>query len=159
MTDFRTATSTLLPPTPGLPDPDTQPGFYDDVPTKRLVAWAIDAVLIGLISVVLVPFTFFTAIFFFPVLFLTVGFVYRWATLARRSATPGMRVAAIDLRGPDGAPLDPGQAFLHTAGYTLSVTVFPLQLVSIGLMLATPRRQGLTDHVLGTAALNRAARS
>jgi hypothetical protein len=37
------------------------------------------------------------------------------------------------------------------------MAAFPLQFVSIGLMLMTERKQGLTDHVLGTAAVNRAA--
>ena len=34
---------------------------------------------------------------------------------------------------------------------------FVLQVISIVLMLTTPRAQGLTDHVLGTVALNRRA--
>ena len=33
------------------------------------------------------------------------------------------------------------------------------QIISIVLMLTSPRAQGLSDHVLGTAAVNRAARA
>ena len=101
------------------------------------------------------PFTLFTALFYFPLLFMTVGFLYRVVGLARLSATPGMWLTAIQIRDRDGARLDLTGALLHTAGYTLSVMMFPLQLVSIALMLLTPRRQGLTDLVLGTAAINR----
>ncbi|WP_092692476.1 RDD family protein [Tranquillimonas rosea] len=141
----------------GLPDPDTQADFYADVPTKRFLAWVVDVVLIALISLVLVPFTLFTALFYFPALYLVVGFAYRTLTIARGSATPGMRLTAIELRDRDGKRFDLSTAFFHTAGYTIAMTVFPLQLISMGLMVATPRAQGLVDHVLGTAALNRAA--
>ncbi|MGR3757507.1 MAG: RDD family protein [Tranquillimonas sp.] len=140
---------------PTLPDPDTEGEFYADVPFKRLLAWIVDVILIGIVSVVLVPFTLFTALFYFPLLFMTVGFLYRVVGLARLSATPGMWLTAIQIRDRDGARLDLTGALLHTAGYTLSVMMFPLQLVSIALMLLTPRRQGLTDLVLGTAAINR----
>ncbi len=141
----------------GLPSPDEHAEFYADTATKRGLAWCIDVLLIGIVSLILLPFTFFTAIFYFPLLFMTVGFLYRAVTLARASATPGMRILAVEIRGSDGAPLDPMTAFLHTAGYAASVVVFPLQLISVALMLTTPRGQGLTDHVLGTAAVNRAA--
>jgi uncharacterized RDD family membrane protein YckC len=141
----------------GLPDPEVSPELYADVPLKRLVAWIVDFVVIAVLTAIVVPFTFFTGLFFLPVLFLFLGFLYRWATIATGSATWGMRLAAIEFRDASGARLDSGTAFLHTLGYTVSVSVFPLQLVSIVLMLISDRRQGLTDHVLGTAALNRRA--
>ena len=53
------------------------------------------------------------------------------------------------------ARLDAATALLHTAGYATCVALFPAQLVSVALMLVTPRRQGLVDLVLGTAALRR----
>ncbi|MFA5539808.1 MAG: RDD family protein, partial [Gemmobacter sp.] len=34
---------------------------------------------------------------------------------------------------------------------------FPVQILSVGLMLTGARAQGLTDHLLGTAAINRPA--
>jgi uncharacterized RDD family membrane protein YckC len=141
----------------GLPDPALSPELYADVPMKRLFAWMVDFVVIAVMTAIVVPFTFFTGLFFLPVLFLFVGFLYRWATISTRSATWGMRLAAIELRDAQGTRFDSVTAFLHTLGYTVSVSIFPLQLVSIVLMLVSDRRQGLTDHVLGTAALNRRA--
>ena len=141
----------------GLPDPERQAAFYEGVPAKRFVAWVIDVILITILTAILVPFTAFTALFYLPVLYALVGFLYRWVGLARLSATPGMRVAAVEIRRADGEPLDGGTALLHTAGYTASVAVFPVQLISIALMLISSRAQGLTDHVLGTAALRRSA--
>ncbi len=141
----------------GLPDPDGKPEFYADVPVKRLIAWAVDSILIALICAVIVPFTAFTALFFLPFLFLVVGLIYRIATLAGRSATPGMRLMAIEFRTFDGKRFDLGMAAVHTVLYTVSVSmVFP-QIISIILMLTSARAQGLSDHFLGTAALNRAA--
>ncbi|WP_299145657.1 RDD family protein [uncultured Tateyamaria sp.] len=140
-----------------LADPITQPQFYRDVAGKRLMAWVVDTILVVLICLLILPFTAFVAIFFFFGLIGVVGFVYRVITLATGSATWGMRLMAIEIRDATGARLDLGQAFLHTLGYTISWAVPPLQLVSIVLMATSNRGQGLTDMVLGTAALNRRA--
>jgi len=137
------------------PDPDTQPQFYTGVPTKRLVAWILDMVLIVLICLAILPFTAFTGIFFFPFLMLIVGFLYRVATLTGGSATWGMRLFSLEIRQGDDRPLDGATAFLHTLGYSVSLALPVLQLISIVLMLTSARRQGLTDMVLGTVALNK----
>ena len=141
----------------GLPDPELKPEFYTDVATKRFMAWFVDTILITLLCLLIIPFTAFTALFFLPLLYLVVGFVYRTVTLAGRSATPGMRLMAVELRSRDGSRLDLPMAALHTLGYTVSVSMVLPQIVSIVLMLTSPRGQGLSDVVLGTAALNRAA--
>ncbi len=138
-----------------LPDPEYQPAFYDGVPTKRLLAWIVDTVVIILMCLLVLPFTAFTGVFFFPFLMLVLGFFYRWVTISAGSATWGMRLFAVELRQADGTRLDAATAFWHTLGYSVSMA-FPLaQLASIALMLTGARGQGLTDHVLGTVALNR----
>ncbi|PSL20497.1 RDD family protein [Shimia abyssi] len=142
-----------------LPDPDTQAEFYADVTTKRLLAWFVDILLIAVVCVVVLPFTAFTGIFFFPLLMAVVGFIYRVATLANGSSTWGMRLMSIEMRRPTGERFDFATALLHTIGFYVSVAVAPLQLLSIILMLVSSRGQGLTDHVLGTVAINRSARS
>lgn len=138
-----------------IPNPDTQPQFYDGVAIKRLLAWFVDTVLIVLVAVAILPFTAFTGVFFFPFLLLVVGFIYRTTTLAAGSATWGMRLFSIEFRTMHGERFDLGTAFAHTLGYTISIAMFPAQVVSIILMLTTSRGQGLTDHVLGTVAMNR----
>ncbi len=141
--------------TSGLPDPEYHAEFYADVPSKRFLAWIIDVILISMITALLTLLGVLIPLLFLPFLFAAVSFLYRWSTIAGRSATPGMRFMAIELRDRDGQPLDGGTAFLHTAGYAISVMTFPLQLISIVMMLMTARRQGLTDTILGTAAVNR----
>ncbi|MEO0391392.1 MAG: RDD family protein [Pseudomonadota bacterium] len=140
-----------------LPDPDRQPEFYTGVPLKRLLAWIIDMVLIVGLAVLIIPFTAFTGLFFFPALVAIIGFLYRLITLTGGSATWGMRFAGIELRTAAGQRLDLSAAFLHTLGYTVSLTIAPLQLVSVAMMLLTDRGQGLSDMVLNTAMLNRRA--
>lgn len=140
-----------------LPDPESQPEFYADVPAKRLVAFVVDTLVILALSLLVVPFTAFTGIFFFPVLMAVIGFAYRVVTLAQGSATWGMRLVAIEFRARDGGRLDLGLAFAHTLGLTVSFALPLLQLASIVLMLTQPRGQGLSDMVLGTVAVNRRA--
>ncbi|MEM1073133.1 MAG: RDD family protein [Pseudomonadota bacterium] len=139
------------------PDPYAQPEFYRDVPMKRLLAWGVDAAATLLGCIVILPFTAFTGLFFFPFLFLVVGFAYRVVSLANWSGTPGMILFAIELRQATGARMDAGSAFAHTLGYTLSWVVPVFQLISVVMMAATERGQGLSDHVLGTVMINRRA--
>ena len=142
---------------PNLPDPVVQPEFYDSVPIKRGIAWLIDAALILVLVVPIVVMTLFVALWFLPLLFFVVGFIYRVATITGGSATWGMRVMSIEFRDSRGEHFVFSQAFMHTLGYTVSISVFPLQLISIAMMFLTERGQGLTDMLLGTVAINRRA--
>lgn len=139
------------------PDPDTQPEFYRDVPVKRFVAWFVDTILVVLLCLLILPFTAFTGIFFFPFLMLVVGFVYRVVSIANGSATLGMRLVAIEFRTATGARFDFTMALWHTTAFTFSCAFVLIQIGSIVLMLTSPRAQGLTDHMLGTVAVNRRA--
>lgn len=141
----------------GLPDPETQFGFYDGVIRKRLVAWLIDTVLITGLVALAIPFTAFVGLFFLPVLWLMVSFVYRTATLTNSGATWGMQFMGIELRTHEGQSPDGPISALHSAAYLGMTMVFPAQMISILLMLTSERGQGLHDMVLGTAMVNRAA--
>lgn len=140
-----------------IPDPDMQPQFYAGVPTKRLLAFGVDTVIIMALTLVVIPFTAFISLFFLPFLYVVLGFAYRVVTLSRSSATWGMQLMAIELRTRDDQRFDLPTAFLHTLGFVVSLGMPLLQVISIVLMLSTERGQGLTDMVLGTVALNRRA--
>lgn len=140
------------------PDPERHAEFYEDVPLKRLIAWGVDTVLIGLMVLLVLLMTAFTFTLILPLVILTVSFVYRFVTLARGSATPGMRLMAIEFLDQRGRRFRSGTAFAHTLGYSLSMAFVLPQMASVALMLATERRQGLSDLILGTVAVNRAAR-
>ncbi len=141
----------------GLPDPGRDAAFHEGVLPGRFIAWCIDMLITGLLTLLFIP---FAALFSLPFLFFAINMIYRIAALARKSATPGMRLVSLEFRTYRGERFDPVTAGLHTLGYLISVAmVFP-QVISIILMLTTSRAQGLTDMLLGTAAinLNRAAR-
>lgn len=141
-----------------LPDPEYNAEFYEGVTAKRGIAWVIDTVLTLILTALIVPFTAFTALFFLPVLFVVVNAVYRWVTISSGSATLGMRMTAIEFRRADGQVFDAGTAFVHTLGYLISASMVLPQVLSVALMMLSPRGQGLTDMVLGSVAINRSAR-
>jgi len=143
----------------GLPDPDTQSEFYADVPVKRAIAWVVDVLIVYATVVLISLLTFGIGFIFFAFLTLTIGFVYRTVSLANRSATIGMRLASVELRRANGERFDLLTAALHTLGYYVSMAFILAQMASIVLMLTSSRAQGLSDHVLGTAAINVAAKS
>ncbi len=140
-----------------LPDPIAQPEFYSGVPTKRFLAWLVDSALILMFSVLALVLTLGIGFFFLPALMLVTGLIYRIATLSRGSATWGMALMAIELRRHDGSRLDTLTAALHTLGYSASIAFVIPQVISVILMLTGGRAQGLSDLVLGTAAVNRRA--
>lgn len=138
-----------------LPDPDRHADFYAGTATKRALAWVVDTALTALLTLMVVPFTAFVGLFFLPALYVLVNALWRWGFLSAYSATPGMWMTGIEFRAADGQRLGSATAALHTLGYLLSWAVFPCQLVSVVLMAISARGQGLTDLVLGTAAINR----
>jgi len=140
-----------------LPDPDTQAEFYADVPVKRLLAFIVDAAVIVLITILLIPFTAFTALFYLPFLGLMVSLAYRTLSIAAASATPGMRLMAIEFRNLRGERFDLTTAFIHTLLFTLSISFGLPQVISVILMLVTGRKQGLSDLFLGSVVINRTA--
>jgi uncharacterized RDD family membrane protein YckC len=145
----------MHPAYPGLPDPDLYPDVYADTVAKRFFAWIVDTIAITLLTILAIPFTAFVGLFFFAALFVLVSLVYRIASLARWSATPGMRLMAIEIRARDGGPLDLPTAALHTIAYMVIAALVIPQAVSIILMLTSPRGQGLHDQLLGVAPVNR----
>lgn len=140
-----------------LPDPQRQPEFYADVPIKRALAFIVDTVILLAAALVLVLLTFGLALFVLVPVWGALNIAYRALTLARYSATPGMRLMAIEFRDASGARLSSETAALHTLGLVFSFVFLPVQVVSAVLMATGPRGQGLTDMVLGTVALNRRA--
>lgn len=140
------------------PDPERQPDFYDGIAIKRAVAWLIDVAITLCLMIPAILATAFIGLFFLPLLFLGLGFAYRWYTISRGSATLGMAMMAIELRDARGQRLDTTTAFLHTLLYHIGwMTFFILHLVSIGMIVTTRYKQSLPDMLLGTVMLNRRA--
>ncbi|WP_299661060.1 RDD family protein [uncultured Ruegeria sp.] len=142
---------------PHLPDPDSQPEFYQSVATKRFFAWLFDIAFISLLCTVAVLLTFGMGFFILALIYAVISFVYRVVTIANGSATLGMRFMGIELRDAFGARMDTGKAVAHTAGYFVSMAIPILQIISVVMMMTSARCQGLTDALLGTVMINQRA--
>ncbi|EPX80295.1 RDD family protein [Litoreibacter arenae] len=137
-----------------LPDPVTEPAFYSGVSVKRLLAWVVDTVIVGIVAAVVASIPLFLLWFVFPLVFLVVSLIYRIGSIRAFSATPGMRLFNIELRNREGAKLDGTDAALHTVAYMVASAFFIPQVVSVFLMLMTERGQGLHDMFTGVVAIN-----
>src|SRR5690554_6668581 len=122
-----------------LPDPDLQPEFYQWVPFKRGMAFLLDTVVIFLLAVVAALLTVGIGFFIFPALYLAIGLAYRTVSISRWSATPGMKLMAIEFRTAAGDRLDQSLAFVHSLIFTGMMVFFLVQIASIALMLMNPR--------------------
>lgn len=139
-----------------LPDPDRHAEFYAGTALKRGLAWIVDTIFVTLIVALVSLVTALTALLILPLVWLAVGFLYRWVTLSGNSATWGMRLMNIEFLDRYGQRFDAATAFVHTLGYSLSMAFVLPQLLSVALMIISRRGQGLTDMVLGSVAINRA---
>lgn len=137
-----------------LPDPITQPEFYQGTAVKRFLAWMMDLVVIFLISAVLATLPLFIGWFFFPLIFLAVQLIYCIASLSRHSATPGMRMMNLELRGNTGGYMQPGEAAVHTIAYVVSMGFVIPQLITLALIAISPKGQGLHDLLVGATVIN-----
>lgn len=142
---------------PAQPDPVRHAGFYQGVTFRRAVAFAIDLVVIGLLTALAVMVSALVALFFLPATVLLISFVYRWVTLAGGSATFGMRAMGITFLDRYGEPMDAGVALAHTVGYTLAMAFVLPQILSVALMCLSSRGQGLVDLFLGTVVIRKVA--
>ena len=146
---------------PALPDPMTAPELFQGVLQRRVFAWAIDFVIMGLMAIVfgvigLIAgfFTFGLAWLGLIVLIPAVIVLYYAATLGSPNrATIGMQVMDLVLTPTRGVPLDGVRAFAHALVFWLTVWVaWPF---SLAFALFTPRQQMIHDYVTGTLMLRR----
>lgn len=129
---------------------------YDGVRTRRVMAWAIDYLIVGLL---LIPFgilVFFLGLLtlglgwsLFGVLAPLVAALYVWNTLGGpEQATVGMRMMGIRLDRLDGGRIDGLTALVHTVLFWAgNVILTPLVLL---VSLFTERKRTLHDLLLGT---------
>lgn len=129
---------------------------YDGVRTRRMLAFLIDYLIIGLL---LIPFgilvfllgllTFGLGWSLFSVLAPAVALLYVWNTLGgRNQATTGMRMMGIRLDRLDGSPVGGLLAVVHTVLFWAgNVLLTPLILL---VTLFADRKRTLHDLLLGT---------
>lgn len=139
----------------GLPDPELDSQFYENVPTRRLVAWVFDGIITFGMSFLIGVFTIGLGFFVFPLLWLAIGLIYRTITIASTSSTWGMRMVGIEFRDKSGHKLSTGVALAHTLIFTIGTGFFLVQIISMALILSSRYGQSIQDMILGTTAINR----
>jgi uncharacterized RDD family membrane protein YckC len=146
---------------PELPSPTTAPELFEGILSRRVFAYLIDLVLIGVITLVLgfagLILGFFTFGLAWAALALVVPasvLVYYAVTLgSHRRATWGMQMMDIVLTPARGQPLDGWMAILHAAIFWATFWIaWPLAVL---FPLFTPRRQMLHDLVVGGLMVRR----
>ncbi len=136
------------------PDPRLDAQFYDGVPAKRLVAWALDLIVVIGICLAFIIASLGLMAFFIPVLAFAANFCYRAFCLHRWSATLGMRAVGIEVRNSAGDRVNTAQAVFHTGLFIfifMSVLGIFANFLSI---LLNDKGQALHDLLLGTVVIN-----
>lgn len=129
---------------------------YDGVRTRRVIAFLIDYLIVGLL---MIPFAVIVLLLgvltlglgwmLFGVLFPVVALIYIWTTLGGPSqATVGMRMLDIRLERLDGQKVDGMLAVVHSVLFWAANAILtPLVLL---VTLFTDRKRALHDLLLGT---------
>lgn len=148
-------------------DPVRDPELFEGVLPRRILAFAIDALLIfapvALVFVCVVLFVLITFGLAWPLLWLIYPgtviwiLIYYGATLGSpASATLGMRALGLEMRTWYGAPCYFVLGAVHAVAFYVSVSALTPLVLLVGLFNA--RRRLLHDILLGTVVINRAAR-
>ncbi|SFK32272.1 Uncharacterized membrane protein YckC, RDD family [Mesorhizobium albiziae] len=129
---------------------------YEGVRTRRVLAFCIDYLIVGLL---LIPFAILVFLFgiltlglgwmLFGILVPAVALVYIWNTLGGpRQATTGMQMMGIRLDRLDGKPVDGLFAIVHSVLFWAgNVVLSPLILLAT---LFLDRKRTVHDLLLGT---------
>lgn len=144
-----------------LPDPATAPELFDGVLTRRVLAWLVDVVVLGILLVIAAIiggiagfFTWGAAWAALLLVLPAIVLVYYAATLGSpKRATLGMQAMDIVLTPTRDRPLDGPSAILHALLFWASFWIsWPVSLLCA---LFTPRRQMIHDLVLGVLMVRR----
>ena len=129
---------------------------YDGVRTRRVLAFLIDYLIVGLLLIPFASVVFFIGLLtlglgwaLFGILGPVVAIVYVWNTLGGpNQATTGMRLMGIRLDRLDGRPIDGMMAVVHSVLFWAgNVILTPLILL---VTLFADRKRALHDLLLGT---------
>lgn len=144
----------------GVFDPVVHPNLFVEILPRRLLAFAVDAVIV---IVAMVPVFVAVAVLgvltlglgwlLFPFVFAIVGLGYLALTLGgQESATIGMRMAGLEMRTLGGERMYPLLAVLHGLTFWISVGLLTPLILIVGLL--SNRARLLHDMLLGVVLMN-----
>jgi uncharacterized RDD family membrane protein YckC len=144
-----------------LPDPSVAPELFEGVLARRAVAWLIDCVIIGgitiaalLVGLVIGVVTLGLGLLALPFIIPIAILGYYAATLGSpMRATVGMQAMDIVLTPVRGTPLNGWSILVHPLLFWLTIWIsWPFTIL---FALFTPRQQMIHDLVVGTLMLRR----
>lgn len=141
-------------------DETIHPELFEEILPRRLLAFAVDAVIIIIAAVpaflavaVLGVLTLGLGWLLFPFVFAIVALGYLALTLGSAdSATVGMRMAGLEMRTLGGDKMYPFLAVLQGLTFWILTSLLTPLVLIVGLM--SNRRRLLHDMLLGTILLN-----
>lgn len=144
-----------------LPSPADSPELFDGILTRRVFAFFIDCIIMGILVMAVMLVAAILGIVTFGLTWLAIPIVvpitfiaYYAVTLGSSSrATLGMRATDIVLTPTRGTTLDGWMAMIHVVLFWISTSILTPFVVLIGLF--TNRRQLLHDMVAGTLMVRR----
>ncbi len=142
------------------PDPLSRPDLYDGLLWRRVVAYLVDVLAIGVLYAVASVVFFLAGVLSFglltPLGIVTLAVLpvsYHSFFLGHQAATPGMRMFDVEVRSWTGQRLDYFQAFLVTVMFYVTVA-----LTAWLVLIVAPfnrRRRTLHDFLGGMVAVRR----
>ncbi|MER0238163.1 RDD family protein [Fulvimarina sp. MAC8] len=146
------------------PDTSTaldEPRLYRSALRRRSAAFLVDYAVVLLLSIPAAIVVFFLGIVtlglafgLYAILLPAIAIAYIAFTMGGETqATPGMRLADLEVRRLDGGKVDPTLAVLHGVLFWASTAILTPAVVLVGLF--TRRKQLLHDVLLGTVVSRR----
>lgn len=138
------------------PNPLTEPGYYEGLIWRRVIGFAVDAMLVWSLNLAIWVAGILTLGLLWPVLAVVIAilpFAYHTYFLGRYGATPGMSLFDVELRAWNGNRLDYPQAFLQTALFYTTVPMTSGLILVVSLF--NDRRRTLHDILSATLAVRR----
>ena len=148
----------MYPPTEEPPDPVAHPELFDGLLWRRPLAYVVDLAVIGLLLgswLWLVLMSLGLLLPLTSLAFLLIPILYHaWLVGGRQSATLGMRLAGLEVRGWDGSRPDFWQALLMAVLFY--VTVVATTLLILVVVFFNDRRRTVHDYLSGVVVVRRA---
>ena len=144
-----------------LPDPESAPELFENILTRRVLAYFVDLIIVSIISGAVIVVALLVGLVTLGLGWLTIPvalpfsvLIYYVATLGSHNrATVGMQLFDIVLTPTRGVPLDGWKVLLHPFVFWVTIWVF-WPLLFIGLF--SQRRQLLHDMITNTMMVRRA---
>lgn len=139
--------------------PELHPALYESVLRRRVIAFVLDMAVVSVLTLIagfvvtmLGLVTFGLGWLLYPALLPVIVLGYAGWGAARFSATPGMRLLGLTMRGWSGGAVDALVGALHALLYWVSVSILTPLAALFGLF--NPRKRLLHDIVAGVVVMD-----